>query len=638
MKAVGDTVGDMGLEEQYGFGARLLKKLGYVEGTGLGSQGQGLATPIEVDAEQTGTHAGLGMLSGRKRVSEDEYSGSSSEEEEDYESRKGAGSSRHRNVKFKKTSVVESGLGRQLEALNVDLDVQLVLRNPHAQEIIEGIVNRQRTLDAVVQKIALVQLELDDVENKMDVINNINNGEAPLLQKVEELLKIEDESMVDDLMAQVLEQEFHALDFSLNEKLLDTLLPVVDLLHFTVEDSGKRLNKAQTRLYLILFPKIEAIFKGFDLMDPNKVDQTIYILIEFETIMKFISVYDLVIEQFILPKLHENLSQWSDETNSNLHYLYDFYVLLNKDQRRKLRTWMIEVFIKYCDDWYHRDSKPFSCLHFKDIIGSDKFYALTKEHLFPLIIEQLFDRHFEPGYELEGWEQLDHTTEGPIYCFKKVREYCEFFDTNSYISLIYAMCNEIKKVITEWTLYANDGNNNNWKNWVCHFLNTIFDANDRPLSHVERTQLIEIYKAVTTANEVLCYDKYFDIHSNLKIKEPVLIDLENDEEVIEIDNNDHDSLGEDENGYNVTNIPLRRVKPTLREVLQDYCEEHGYIMIKDNSKYTQIPYGVDRNSLVPVLTLQRLGKPIQRVAIKDDILWIERKSGFEPDYLYNLGL
>lgn len=629
----------MGLEEQYGFGARLLKKLGYVEGSGLGKQGQGLATPIEVDTEQTGTHAGLGMLGKRSHVQMDDESsnGSHSSSSEDGE----VPEPRHKNVKFKRTSVVESGIGRQLEALDIDLDVQQVLRNPNAQVIIEDIVHRQQTLDNVVKKIAMVQLELDQVENKMEIISNIGDENLSLLQKVEELLKIEDESMVDDLMAQLLNKEFSTLEFSsLDESLLKILLPIVDLLQFTVEGAGNNLNKTQTQLYLILFPKIEAVFKNLDLCNSGQVDQTIYILIEYETVMKFISVYDLVIENFVLPKLQDTLSHWTGEQSASLNYLYDFYVLLNKLQRRKLRSLMKEAFISYCDKWYHRDARPFNCLHFKDIIGTEEFYALSKTHLLPLMIEQLVDGHFDPGYDLESWESINHTIEGPVYCFTMIRDYYDFFDKATCELIVYTMCNEIKKLVKEWQLFGTKDNNKNWRNWLRNMLNAVFNS-DKEIQVVEVSQLHELYRAISDGK--IDYDRYFDIRDHLKTKKsgPILIDLEkdDDDEIIGIDDdiNELQSSGDrDENGYNVSNIPLRRVTPTLREVLQDYCEQHGYIMTRDNTKYTQLPYGSDRNALVPVITIQKIGSPPQRVAIKDDILWIERKTGFEPDYLYNL--
>lgn len=60
-------------------------------------------------------------------------------------------------------------------------------------------------------------------------------------------------------------------------------------------------------------------------------------------------------------------------------------------------------------------------------------------------------------------------------------------------------------------------------------------------------------------------------------------------------------------------------------------------MIRDTTNYTQLPYGINGTSLVPIITIRK-GTKARKVAIKDDILWIEGLSGYRPEFLYNLTL
>lgn len=68
----------------YGIGAELLRKMGYVDGEGLGRDGSGITKPIEVNFTPKGM--GIGALSGVKSIEEDYYYSSEDENEDDEDS------------------------------------------------------------------------------------------------------------------------------------------------------------------------------------------------------------------------------------------------------------------------------------------------------------------------------------------------------------------------------------------------------------------------------------------------------------------------------------------------------------------------------------------------------------------------
>lgn len=630
----------MGLEEQYGFGARLLKKLGYVEGQGLGSDGRGRASPIEVNAEQHGTHAGLGMLSKRATAEDIDMDITSSSDE----GREVNENARARPLQFKKTDATKpsSDIIYQIEALGLPVDANVLARHPNASTIVEELVTKQRTLDAIVRKVEVVKQELDDVETQLNTLRNLQHSEMSLLDKISEVLKLNNETIIDELAAKILKDELQKYNnLSLkDDRITNTLEPVVELLQYALESDPGALNKNQTQLYQWLCPRIEAAITEIDFKNSDSVDSIIYILVEYELILKYIMMYDKLIDKFLMPRLLGLIKEWAPERNGIDHHFYDFYILLNQEQRKKLQDALKVIFSDYCSGWYHKDAFHFDCHYFKLIFGETVFYSITEKKLLPIMVKQLYEEHFTLVDDLEDWSDINHDREGPAYCFKKVKEFANFLTNTQITTIMKGMFNDIRKLVFQWYLFSEPNDWQNCQNLIHDFFNIVY-AEESKISDFEITELREILRMGTEVGKLstVCYDREFDILKELHLKKREFIDLERDENdhpnVIQIDDSDEDMR--DSDGYTVQDIPIRRVDATFKEILQRYCEENGYEMIRDTTNYTQLPYGINGTSLVPIITIRK-GTKARKVAIKDGILWIEGLSGYRPEFLYNLTL
>lgn len=87
------------------------------------------------------------------------------------------------------------------------------------------------------------------------------------------------------------------------------------------------------------------------------------------------------------------------------------------------------------------------------------------------------------------------------------------------------------------------------------------------------------------------------------------------------------------------NIPIRKVTVTFKDVIQDFCDEHGLVLQKLDSSYTTLPtFGSTSRateSLVPLFEV-RSSCHVRQVAIKNDVLWVKFEKEFKPVYLWQL--
>lgn len=629
------------MSKRYGMGAKLLAKMGYIEGHGLGRDGSGIAVPIQAEQRPL-RNAGLGMLSSL------EMNDSNTESSTDDEDR---ALNVHNIVPFKMTTTEklsdtsvtagEREIGKLLRDLKYRFGLEL---KPKEIELIKGSsLEERQNLEKIRKQISeiheigksidhrasILETELANFEEEEQLLIDVKNAwvdeseGSTILPTVDLILKISDIDLVDKLISNLLRQKFIAksswniLD-SPNE-IVTQISPLVDILKYRMDSNTRTLNKTQTEIFSIVFDKMLDFWKSFSL-SRRQANNAITLLMDYETILKFIGCLEYFKKKFVYPKLIGALNSW-DICNTGddfppMMWMFDFIVLVDQKTRNKMEDILTDKFITYCEHWYHRTSKvvPESNLLFiKEIL--DKKYSHTVKSIFLLkFVDQLWERHFDPTIELENWKSISYE-EGSIYYVRKLREYRLFFDEFDYQILIKATFNELNKILYQWLLYSPNEHKKAkfWFNWM---INDMF-ISDLPIE-IELKEIRASLEFLNLNSYIghSIHDESLDLQELLKIK--------------------HSKPSNEVDPYTFVSIPVRKIIPTFKDVILDYCEENGYSIEKLSDEYTRIPYGGKREVLAPVFKVD-CGEQKYLVAIKDDTLWAKKGNGkYVPTYLYQI--
>lgn len=633
-----------GMARKYGIGAKLLSKMGYVEGQGLGKNGSGIAEPIKAE-QRPMRNVGLGMLTASRSGETDVYSSSDDE----------IVHVPPLNVSFKKTTTITSPeikrnddddeveLRRLLRVLqhkcNIDITPKLrgkikfdsMKKRLELERISNELIKIQDNLEAIDHRTTLLQPEIADLEEEELILKEVEsiwfNNTLSLMDKTATILRLADSKLVDQLLSDLLRHNFMAsyswnpLDYS--NLILEQLVPLVDTLKYQMDSSSNHLNETQTVVYQVVFDKLLEFWENFKVTNEQS-NLVLTLILDYEPILKFINCMEYILEKYIYPKLIKAITEWdltAQKESCPCLWVFDFMVIISDDIREKLEQQIEDKFREYCKHWYHRSAViiPITALLFiQEILGKRKYSEIVRAEFLGKFIDQLWEKHFDPIIELEDWRSAA-AEEGSIYFSRLLHEYKEFFDEEDYRVLMRGTFNEYNKVIYQWMLYSSEEDNKKAKWWFQWLINKIF-KNKLPFE----VELIEIRKT-------LLFLENWKIGLNNPIHDESL-------NIRQELNLNHDSVNarDRQETYTIQNIPMRKIVPTFKDVLEDYCEEHGYILEKQYDKYTQLRYGKHKDTLVPVFKVL-CGKKSQNVAIKDDILWVEKeKNNYFPRYLYEV--
>lgn len=627
------------LNRKYGIGAKLLSKMGYVEGQGLGKNGSGIANPIQVKPRSNAS-VGLGMLSD-KRARNYETMDSSDEEQ----------ALRSQNiVAFKKTAT--ETLSESRESAEYELRKQLKQRISGIQcdlhlEIPSGLLNKidrgssmeLKELESIIDdliksrsgstgldhRIGVLERELrvlTDEERQLQEIGKdlADETSLTLVNRASKILSLSEPELVDKLVALLLRQCFPGckpLEPSAHGD--EQLVELVEMLQYQMDAATSQLNRTQSELHRIMFDWFLEQWQQFA-VEKNQTSRIIFMLLDFEPVMRFINCFDYVKDKFILPKLFEALESWdlfkSSEFPPRL-WAFDFFAIVDQSTRAKFEDIVAGKVTKYFDTWYHRDSPLISrpdLIFIQELLGL-RYHEITRERFLPHFIEQLWDKHFDPLMELEDWKTV-LVDEGSIYYARTLLKYRYYFDRNVFDTLLKAVFNEYNKILYQWLLYSEEEDAPKAKWWFCSIVNEIFQ-NAVPLDP-ELTQIRTTLSLLDHSTLKPVHDETFDLVKQLNfVQEP------------EVASNE-------DAPYTIQNIPLRKVTATFKSVVEDFCIENGYLMEKLQGQFAQLPYGLQGDTLVPLFRLSR-GDATHNVALSNDILWLEKgKKEFVPTYLYEL--
>ena len=303
-----DLQSEESMVRRYGIGARLLSKMGYKQGKGLGKDGDGITEPIETTKRPQGV--GLGMLSQVR--DNDEYSEESSSDSDSKPT-----VSRNRVIFQTKAQLEFTDLIVNLQLLDkykIELpneirdringqnieETKLILLKELVSELVELTQDLERTKTALENLNISSQEKLKEDKIVIEIVEQVMNDSFSLPDQINSVLNINNESMVDDLCAMLLLKEFETgFDVQDFDSLkLKHLIGVIDVLSYRM-DSNLLLNKTQSAVFRLFFTKLCQWFESSE----EKFRTAKLILLHYSAILEFIHSKDHFISNYILPVL-----------------------------------------------------------------------------------------------------------------------------------------------------------------------------------------------------------------------------------------------------------------------------------------------------------------------------------------------
>lgn len=302
------------MSKKYGIGAKLLSKMGYVAGQGLGKDGSGIAHPIQAE-QRPMPSVGLGMMSSLGDKYNEGYD-SSDDEEQAPRSQDVAFEKSDVKVMPKDNKVQDRRHQTQLNRILSDLQSNLALkispgflerissasfdRKVELERLANSLLNGQERITTIDDRIKILEAEVAELDDEGVLLYDIDESlkkSSTILDKAACIMGLSDTDLVDSLLANTLRREYSMQDDIVvpTSENLDQLVELAEILRYQMDTSSTQLNRTQSTIYKLIFKRFVKFWEGFT-VNKEQTNMMISLMLDFEPLLKFISCFDYVLK------------------------------------------------------------------------------------------------------------------------------------------------------------------------------------------------------------------------------------------------------------------------------------------------------------------------------------------------------
>lgn len=619
--------------KKYGIGAALLKKMGYIEGQGLGKHGQGITQPIEQDVRKVGVGIGGGVVKSTKKakgkidvdLSEDDDSS-----DEEY----------YKDVSKKSlyqiiVELEDKGISVPAEIKKIsDVNVQdshkpfIMLKkagNNNLQELTNTLDNLNNDLEESMASLKMAEYEEKELSDSANDMRSLLESYEQLSEKLDSLSEIVNNPDLQlSLKSKTLRETistFSDFDFSkipdieIQKTIIVAIKPIIidlfarwDPLDFTDDfvleeliswkeaipsDQNElygELSYFQSLLYSIWYPKIVDALSEWTVDQPNVA---ITLLLDWNEVIDK-SVVDYLTNNIVKPKIIQAIEDWNPLTptdNSPIVWIFE-YVPYLKDSLDEIKQELVNKYSLLLEHWSPADNID-GLASFRELIGYESFKGLIKRKLVPRLVKLL---NTNISFMNQNFEALDI-----------LQKWVNFISHDS-LEVLFRLgfFNQWKRSLYH-ELHHRDSNfgdiSSTFEKWVMK-LQVFHDY----INFIQS----EVYEALDMINNYLDNNKLVPIHnSSVTISK-----------IVELATQDHTRKKTVEE--NVQGIPSHRLQISFKEVVESYCAANNLFI-------TPIKNDLSSGHSLMKISANINGKDGLVAYIEEDVLWIKGTNGrFEP--------
>ncbi|KAG7707637.1 hypothetical protein KL931_002447 [Ogataea haglerorum] len=561
-----------GVDRQYGIGASLLRQMGYVEGKGLGKAEQGIVAPIETKMRPRG----LGIGGTDEKSPEEDSSGDESMSE----------------VAFKSTLPSLYSLIEQFEQVGTHVPVKIKEMCDNGSETVEI----RTALAGILGQLKDVQTKIHSAQQELELQKRIEvaSRERRLaLQRVldgnhEKIRDDEDREMAAKMLMAKLEPRVRALMDSwdptdLDSNISDQLLGYKD--EYSLFESEH--DNAYQALVSQLWKKKAGEFYAtkWSVWQPNL---GIALIEDFQELVSEAAVAQIY-EEVLLPKFRDEIRLWQMGEPGPETWLTDW---LNVMDERMVDQVVADIFQKYAD-WI--------------VVG----WNIEEQQLPAKRI------HLSLWLDLYGDEQTRQKMESSVIkrCVQQLRKSkLQNADVMKFVALLRA--NGVRYDKIDYLI-----ENEAALSWTDKFY-SLPDAREQ--YHYVFNSLVRLYARLFSCYHFPRLQKYLVLaldHLNFEYKTSLQqLQMTVPPEHRFASQREPSISKLVEATENLSFKPQKKTTVTLKQLLDDYCQEHDLFVLPESTLMAgKAMYRVTRNMKSGLL-----------IYLDDDVVWAKTGADFEP--------
>ncbi|KAG7732187.1 hypothetical protein KL929_002092 [Ogataea haglerorum] len=561
-----------GVDRQYGIGASLLRQMGYVEGKGLGKAEQGIVAPIETKMRPRG----LGIGGTDEKSPEEDSSGDESMSE----------------VAFKSTLPSLYSLIEQFEQVGTHVPVKIKEMCDNGSETVEI----RTALAGILGQLKDVQTKIHSAQQELELQKRIEvaSRERRLaLQRVldgnhEKIRDDEDREMAAKMLMAKLEPRVRALMDSwdptdLDSNVSDQLLGYKD--EYSLFESEH--DNAYQALVSQLWKKKAGEFYAtkWSVWQPNL---GIALIEDFQELVSEAAVAQIY-EEVLLPKFRDEIRLWQMGEPGPETWLTDW---LNVMDERMVDQVVADIFQKYAD-WI--------------VVG----WNIEEQQLPAKRI------HLSLWLDLYGDEQTRQKMESSVIkrCVQQLRKSkLQNADVMKFVALLRA--NGVRYDKIDYLI-----ENEAALSWTDKFY-SLPDAREQ--YHYVFNSLVRLYARLFSCYHFPRLQKYLVLaldHLNFEYKTSLQqLQMTVPPEHRFASQREPSISKLVEATENLSFKPQKKTTVTLKQLLDDYCQEHDLFVLPESTLMAgKAMYRVTRNMKSGLL-----------IYLDDDVVWAKTGADFEP--------